>query len=499
MICSISGNTPDEAVVSIKTGNVYEKRLIEKYIETNGKEPTTGEPLSINDLVTVKVGKVVKPRPTTATSIPSMLQLFQNEWDSLMLETFTLKQQYETIRQELAHSLYQYDAACRVIARLVKERDIARNALSNVRHNGSTSAATGMDVNSDELTLPKNVQDSIQENSKQLFATRKKRSIPSTLPKVEDLSEYNVTVSVPVHSSTKPGILCLDIHKQNANLIVSGGMDQNVNVFNKSTQKIESSLQGHHKKVNRVKFHPTNTDSIFSCSSDKSVRVWAKGDSEDYKSTFTFKNHQDEVTDISVHPLGSYLLSASLDKSWNMYDVNVGQLLLSVRPTNVMLSGYTCANFHPDGALLATGNTNKELSIWDINSKALVANLNNGAFNSSITSMAFSENGYYLAVSDQNTVQLWDLRKQNHLQTLDLGSENVVKSISFDNSGSYLGVVGTDIHLYNVKGRDHPLHSISSFSSHGQHTDLITGISWSNDTSSFATTSLDRSLKVWSK
>lgn len=74
----------------------------------------------------VIVDHTVKPRPTAATSVPGLLAILQNEWDALMLETYSLKEQLNSVRQELAQTLYQHDAACRVIARLVKERDEAR-------------------------------------------------------------------------------------------------------------------------------------------------------------------------------------------------------------------------------------------------------------------------------------------------------------------------------------------------------------------------------------
>ena len=42
-----------------------------------------------------------------------------------MLESYNLKKKLQDTRQQLSHSMYQYDAAIRVIARLTQERDRA--------------------------------------------------------------------------------------------------------------------------------------------------------------------------------------------------------------------------------------------------------------------------------------------------------------------------------------------------------------------------------------
>lgn len=128
------------------TGNVYEKRLIEAYISENGVEPTTGETLTTEDLIELQSQRIVRPRPPTLTSIPSLLSVFQEEWDALALETFTLKKSLAETRQELSTALYQHDAAVRVIARLTKERDEARDALSKVSVGARAAAGNNGDA-----------------------------------------------------------------------------------------------------------------------------------------------------------------------------------------------------------------------------------------------------------------------------------------------------------------------------------------------------------------
>ena len=74
------------------------------------------------DLVEIKVAGACMPKPLVANTVPSILSMLQTEWDAVMLDTFELRKNLSETRKELAHALYQYDAACRVISRMVKEK-----------------------------------------------------------------------------------------------------------------------------------------------------------------------------------------------------------------------------------------------------------------------------------------------------------------------------------------------------------------------------------------
>lgn len=139
---------------------MFEKRLIEAYIAEHGKDPVNGEELTTDDLIDLKSQRVVRPRPPTLTSIPSLLSVFQEEWDALALETFTLQQTLAQTRRELSAALYQHDAAVRVIARVTHERDEARKALSNVSVGATTAGGEAMQV--DSTGLPQAVLERIE-------------------------------------------------------------------------------------------------------------------------------------------------------------------------------------------------------------------------------------------------------------------------------------------------------------------------------------------------
>ncbi|PWZ57224.1 hypothetical protein Zm00014a_041613 [Zea mays] len=472
MICAISGEVPDEPVVSKKSGLLFERRLIERYIEDHGKCPITKDELTMDDIVPVNTNKVVKPRPLQAASIPGLLGIFQNEWDALMLSNFALEQQLHTARQELSHALYQHDAACRVIARLKKERDEARALLAQAERQipasvaGAAPAAVvsnGKRAMEDEIGPDgKKIRpginpvmiDELTECNTMLSAQRKKRQVPPTLAPLDALERYTQISSHPLHKTNKPGILSMDVHPSK-DVVATGGIDTNAVIFDRSSGQILCTLTGHSKKT---------------------VRIWQENENGNYNCVHTLKDHTAEVEAVTVHATQKYFVSASKDNSWCFYDISTGSCLTQVGEASGQ-EGYTSASFHPDGLILGTGTTDAVVKIWDVKTQSNVAKFEGHV--GPVTAMSFSENGYFLATAAHDGVKLWDLRKLRNFRTFSpYDSDTPTNTVEFDFSGNYLAIGGSDIRYVLVTWK-------------------VTSVKFGADAKYIAVGSMDRNLRIF--
>jgi len=495
IVCAISGHAPEEPVFSPKTGHVYEKRLIDQLIQGGGVCPVSKEPLTLDDIVDMKANKAVRPRPASAASIPGMLGLMQGEWDSLITETYELKSHLDTTRKQLSHALYQHDAACRVIARLLRERDAARNQVGQLQDQLAAmkpmaAGETAEEVDESETGLTPEIIARMTDIAKNLSRSRKKRENPG-LASVEEIKTMVCTGDFKVHQSTAPGILCLDVHKEDDNRIVTGGVDQQVMIFDVAQKKTVQKLVGHSKKVSSVIFHPTK-GVVLSASQDMTARVWTCTDQANWKAPYScahvVKKHRAEVTDLSVHPLGDFFLTSSRDKSWAIHDFSTHRC---VRHMQEQDSGYGCMKFHPDGLILAGGCENNTVQVWDIKDQVTVATLS--GHEGEVTALSFSENGYYLATASMDgTVKLWDLRKPLNIQTLKV-SDGPVNFVRFDASGQYLSVGGSTAQIYNFESKA----NVAMTTEFKDHEASVMGVCLGNTSKTFASVSMDQTLRLY--
>mmetsp|Transcript_9576 Transcript_9576/g.21210 ORF Transcript_9576/g.21210 Transcript_9576/m.21210 type:complete len:536 (-) Transcript_9576:94-1701(-) len=533
MFCGISGEVPLEPVVT-KTGVLYEKRLIEKYVKENGKCAVTGEELSAEDLLPLKVSQAVRPRPISGTSIPGLLSAFQNEWDEVMLETFTLRQHLDATRQELAQALYQHDAACRVVARLMQERNEARQALSQVQaqvqvrsyaptttnSNGNGAADVDVDVEmaQEEVGgLDDTVLGQLTSTCSDLSAARKARKGAAALgPSKEAMGTLaQVESHTPHKADSKSGVTCLAVHsaftrpsssskgKRKATeevegeavaAVLSGGTDKNVLLTEQVSGKLLAKCAGHTKRVSTVAFlaplHTAGSTALLSGSADKTVRVWTDNGSGAYDCAWAYDGHDAEVASVCAHPSGLFAVSAAAD-GWHFLDVE-GTACLQTQACSEAL---TCAALHPDGLILGTGTAAGALRIWDVRTRESPSALLGHA--APLACAAFSENGYLAASgAEDGVVKLWDLRKLASTHTLELGS-GPASSVAFDSTGVFLAVGGGGSGGAGLQVRVAKDWSLCA-QLDGAHSKQVLAVAWAQHGRALVSGGMDRTIRVFS-
>jgi len=548
IVCAISGDIPDTPVVSHVSGHVFEKRLLEKWVEDKGTDPVNNEPLSMEQTTEIKSSEsVIRPRAPAWTSIPGILKCLQDEWDALMLHQYSLRDQLQNSRQELSHSLYQHDAACRVIARLQKDTAEAKDALSTLRPMAETEmyrlqnaaanghgememtgmdgddhgqsapgpsmpGPSGMDVAGideksaiDDLSagaenpIPLHVIEEIQKNNEVMSKERKKRqkakdSWPN-LAKQDEILNFSPNFDYAgFHSSSHPGITSIAIdEEQFPGHVLTAGVDKTACLFNCAEEKISKTLKGHAKKLTSAIIHPSEPMAI-TASVDQTVKLWALNSFEKFEGDTectcleTFSNHKATVSDVSLHPITNYMFTVGYDGTWNFIDLPNSTVLTKVQVPDLE---FTSSMVHPDGRIFSTGTNNgskSALLIWDISERTKIHEFT--GHTDAIESISFSDNGYLVATGSRDgTCKIWDLRKLTCRETLPIVEGETVHSVQFDASGHYLACsTGTDVTIYSTGKQWNQLSKLEG------HKQAVTSLAWGKDAKCLYSSSLDNTV-----
>jgi pre-mRNA-processing factor 19 len=255
----------------------------------------------------------------------------QGEWDNLMLETFSLKEHLNVVRHELSHALYQHDAACRVISRLITERDEAYSRLAmtqeRLREFEASHKAQEEETKMDEKN--QGIYKALLEKMKSLFQrltekrSEKRKGKKEILP-IEKMSKLEESGCFPIHSVIKPEIMTMDIHPLYDHLIITGGKDKNAILFDKETAQVKHTFTHHKKAITQVRFTPTPEINAVFCSNDKTVSIW---NCNLHNNHFKLKHvindlNLNVVTSCCIHPLNDYCVFAGDNAKWSFYNIN---------------------------------------------------------------------------------------------------------------------------------------------------------------------------------
>jgi pre-mRNA-processing factor 19 len=206
--------------------------------------------------------------------------------------------------------LYDYEGALRILARVTKERDEARDALSKIEVGaGAQRQSDAMEV--DGAELPADLAAKVDETQLKLSKTRKKRHAPENWITAQELAEseeekpswtekLKAPCSALAEGSNESGLIAFGDESGTAHVY---GLAQSAGVRLDLGSRITDAVAW-------------EDQAIFSLASGSIVI-----EGLDQEPT-TFSVHAGTATGVSLHPTGDILGSVGSDSSYVLYDLS---------------------------------------------------------------------------------------------------------------------------------------------------------------------------------
>ena len=291
------------------------------------------------------------------------------------------------------------------------------------------------------------------------------------------------------------------VFSRDGKLLASGSRDSTIKLWDVESGSEVRTLRGHPSGVSSVAFSPDGKLLASSSSRDTIIKLWEVGSGTELR---TFRGHFSEVSSmpfssygvssVAFSPNGKLLASGNLDRTVKLWDVERGSELRTFMGHS---AGISSVALNPNGKLLASGNRDNTIKLWELSSGTELRTFK--GHSRIVNSVAFSPDGKLLVSGSlDNTIKLWDVGNGTELRTFTGHSAapvfllGGVTSVTFSPDGRLLvsGSADKTIKLWEVdKGSE--LRTLKG------HSDAVGSVAFSPDGKLLASGSVDNTIKLW--
>ncbi|MDB6006977.1 MAG: repeat-containing protein, partial [Prosthecobacter sp.] len=235
--------------------------------------------------------------------------------------------------------------------------------------------------------------------------------------------------------------------------LIAVGRYGEVELFNPVTRAVVRKLTGFKGKANAVAFSPDGA-TVYAAGGEAGivgiVKSWKTSDGTPLQS---FEGHLDAAYALAVSPDGKMIATGAYDQKIRLWDVATGKELSLLKGHNGVVNSLS---FRPDGKVLASASADRTVKLWSIPDGLRLETLSQPTKEQ--TSVVFSADGKQLfAAGGDNRIRQWQISADakegtNKIITSRFAHEGGILNLALSIDGQLLASTSTDksLKLWNT-------------------------------------------------